>query len=100
MRYWRILVKTGNGRQFFTKAVEISASRAVLRGDHALPTGTLCDLQIVAPSMDKKLPARVADFKAEVRGVIFASGGVRLDFMIKSLSSEARQLIGSQKVGT
>ncbi len=100
MRYWQVWVKPGDGRQFFTKAIEISVSRAVLRGDHALSTGTVCDLQIVAPSMDKKQPAIVADFKAEVRGVIFASGGVRLDFRIKSLSSEARQLIGSQKVGT
>lgn len=99
MRYWRILVKPGDGRQFFTKAVEISASRAVLCGDHALPTGTACNLQIVAPSMDKKQPARVADLQAEVRGVIFASGGIRLDLRINSLSSEARQLIGSQKVG-
>ena len=99
MRYWRILVKSDDGRQFFTKAVEISASRAVLRGDHALPTGAVCDLQIVAPSLDKMQPPKVADLQAEVRGVIFSSGGIRLDLRIKSLSSEARQLIGSQNAG-
>jgi hypothetical protein len=96
MRYWQILVKSDNGRQFLTKAVEISTSRAVLCGDHALPTGAACNLQIVAPSFDKKQPAQVADLQAEVRGVVFAPSGIRLDLKIKSLSSEARQLIGSQ----
>jgi hypothetical protein len=46
MRYLRVLVKSKDGRQFFSRAVVISESRAVLRGEHVLPTGMLCDLQI------------------------------------------------------
>ena len=79
MRYWRVLVRSGDGRQFVARAVEFSASRALLCGNHALPTGEECDLQIVAPSFDKKQPPTVADLKAEVRGVIFASNDIRLD---------------------
>lgn len=99
MRYWRVLVKSGDGRQFYTRAVEISASRIVLRGDHVLPTGMLCDLQIIIPSLDEKLPAGMAGLQAEVGGVIFASGDIRLNFRVTSLSNEARQLIGSRKAG-
>lgn len=95
MRYWRVLVKSGDGRQFFARALKVSASRAVLRGDHALPAGTVCDLQIVVPSWVGENPGAVAGLRAEVSEVVFASGGIRLDLMVKSLSYEARQLIES-----
>lgn len=98
MRYWRILVKSGDGRQFFAKPVEISASRAVLRGDHALPNGMVCDLQIVVPSPDEKILAG-ASMQAEVGEIVFASGEIRLEFRVKSLSSEAQQLINSRRMG-
>lgn len=97
MRYWRVLVKSGDGRQFFTRAVEISENRAVLRGDLILPTGMVCDLQIIIPSQDENLPAAVAVLQAEVGVVVFAAGDIRLDFRVKSLSDEARQLIYSRK---
>ncbi len=97
MRYWRVLVKSGDGRQFFTRAVEISESRAVVRGDHALPNGMACDLQVIIPSRDEKQPATAAGMQAEVGAVVFASGDIRLDFRVKSLSHEARQLIDSRK---
>jgi len=99
MRYWRVLVKSGDGRQFFTRAVEITENRAVLRGDHALPAGMVCDLQIIIPSQDAIQPAGVAGLQAEVGAVVFASGDIRLDFMVRSLSNEARQLIASRKAG-
>lgn len=97
MRYWRVLVKSGDGRQFFTRVVEISASRAVLRGDHVLPAGMSCDLQIIIPSRDEKQPAGVAGLQAEVGVAVFASGDIRLELRIKSLSDEARSLIDSRK---
>lgn len=99
MRYWRVLVKSGDGRHFSTRAVEISASRAVLRGQHALPAGMACDLYVVIPSRDEKLPASVAGLQAEVSAVVFASGDIQLELRIKSLSGEARSLIDSRKAG-
>lgn len=97
MRYWRVLVKTGDGRQFFTRAVEISANRAVLRGDHALPVGMGCDLQVIVPPPDDRQPPGAAGLQAEVGEVVFASGAIRLDFRVKSLSDEARQLIDARR---
>lgn len=99
MRYWRVLVKPGDGRQFFTRAVEISVHRAILCGDQALPAGMACDLQVIIPSRDEKQPAGVAGLQAEVGAVVFASGDIRLELRIKSLSDEARSLIDSRKAG-
>lgn len=99
MRYWRVLIKSGDGRQFFTRAVEISENRAVLRGDHVLSTGMVCDLQIIIPARDEMQSAGVASLEAEVGGVVFASGDIRLDFRVRSLSNEARQVIASRKAG-
>lgn len=99
MRYWRVLVKPCDGRQFFARAVEISASRAILRGDQALPAGMVCDLQIIAPPSNDQQPPTVVGLKAQVSDVVFASGDICLDFRVKSLSDEARQMIGSRKVG-
>jgi len=98
MRFWRILVKSGDGRQFYTRAVEVSASSAMLRGDHALPTGMVCELLVIIPSLDEKQPAGMASLQAEVFEVVFACGDILLDFRVKSLSNEARQLINKYKV--
>ena len=98
MRYRLVLVKSGDGRQFFTRAVEISANRAVLCGEHALPVGMACDLQVIIPARDAKQPAGVAGLQAEVGAVIFAFSDIRLELRVKSLSDEARQLIDSRKV--
>jgi hypothetical protein len=99
MRYWRVLVKPGNGSQFFTRAVEISAHRVILRGEQALPTGMECGLQIVVPPPNDQQPPVLADLHAEVGTVVFASGDIRLEFRVKSLSDEARQLIDSRRPG-
>lgn len=97
MRYWRVLVESGDGRRFFTRAVEISASRAVLRGDHALPAGMPCDLRVIVPPPDDKQPPAMVGLHAEVGEVVFTSSGIRLDFRVKSLSDEARQLIDARR---
>ena len=97
MRYRLVLVKSGDGRQFFTRAVEISASRAVLCGEHALPAGMACDLQVIIPTRDKNQPAGVAGYQAEVGEVVFASGDIRLELRAKSLSDEAKRLLDSLK---
>lgn len=94
MRYWRVLVESGDGRRFSTRAVEVSASRAVLRGDHALPTGMACDLQVIVPPPNDQQPPGVAGLRAEVDEVVFAAGDILLDLRVKSLSDEARRLIG------
>jgi hypothetical protein len=99
MRYWRVLVKPGNGSQFFTRALEISAHRVILRGDHALPAGMKCDLQVVIPPPNDQQPPAVAGLQAEVGAVVFASGDIRLEFRVKSLSDEARQLIDARRQG-
>lgn len=99
MRYWRVLVESSDGRRFSTRALEISASRVILRGEHALSTGMMCELQIVVPSQDEKCPATMAGLRAEVGEVVFASGNIRLDFRVKSLSDEARELIDSRRAG-
>jgi len=99
MRYWRVLVKPGDGRQFFTRAVEISAHRAILRGDQALPAGMECDLQIFVPPPNDQQPPALAGLRAEVGAVVFASGDIRLEFRVKSLSDEARQLIDARRPG-
>lgn len=59
----------------------------------------MCDLQIIVPPPNDQQPPAVAGLRAEVGGVVFASGGIRLDFRVKSLSDEARQLIDSQRTG-
>lgn len=97
MRFRRVLVKSGDGRQFYTRAVEISANSAMLRGDHALPTGMACELEVIIPSLDEKQPAGMASLQAEVFEVIFAAGDILLDFRVKSLSNEARQLLDKYK---
>lgn len=93
MRYWRVLVEPGDGRQFFARVLEITAHRAILRGEQALPAGMECDLQIFVPPPNNRQSPGVAGLRAEVSGVVFASGGIRLDFRVKSLSDEARQLL-------
>lgn len=99
MRYWRVLVKPGDGRQFFTRAVEISADRAILRGDQALPAGMVCELQIIVPPPNDQQPPAVAGLRAEVSSVVFASGGIRLEFRVKTLSDEVQQLLDSRRLG-
>jgi hypothetical protein len=37
--------------------------------------------------------------RAEVGVVVFVSGDIRLEFMVKSLSDEARQLIDTRRPG-
>jgi len=97
MRYWRVFVESGDGRRFPTRAVEISESRAILRGEHALPAGMVCDLQIIVPPPNDQQPPAVAGLRAEVGAVVFTSGGIRLDFRVKSLSNEAKLLIDARK---
>lgn len=97
MRNWRVWVRSGDGRQFAARALEISASRAVLRGEHVLPGGMLCDLQVVIPAADETQPATTAALQAEVGHAVFAAGDVRLECRVVSLSREARQLIESRK---
>lgn len=97
MRNWRVWVKSGDGRQFAARALEISASRAVLRGEHVLPGGMLCDLQVVIPATDETKSATLAGLQAEVGHAVFSAGDVRLECRVVSLSREARQLIESQK---
>lgn len=84
MRFWRVLVKSGDGRQFYTRAVEISTSSAMLRGDHALPTGMVCDLQVIIPSLDEKQPAGMVSLQAEVFEVVFAAGDILLDLRVNA----------------
>jgi hypothetical protein len=97
MRNWRVWVKSGDGRQFAARALEISADRAVLRGEHVLPGGMLCDLQIIIPAADETKSATTAGLQAEVGHAVFAAGHVRLECRVVSLSREARQLIESRK---
>jgi hypothetical protein len=52
-----------------------------------------CDLQVIIPN------AGVASLQAEVGVAVFASGDIRLELRIKSLSDEARSLIDSRKAG-
>lgn len=99
MRYWRVLVESGDGRRFSTRAVEITASRAVLCGDQALPVGMACDLQVIVPPPDDKQPPGMAGLQAEVGEVVFVSSDIRLDLRVKSLSDEARRLIDTRKAG-
>ncbi|MDP4027747.1 MAG: hypothetical protein Q8P42_02080 [Gallionella sp.] len=99
MRYWRVLVKPGDGTQFFTRAVEISAHRAIVRGGQALPAGVVCDLHIFVPPPNSQQPPAVVGLRAEVGAVVFASGDIRLEFRVKSLSDEAQQLIDSRRLG-
>ena len=99
MRYWRVLVKPGDGRQFFTRAMEISAHRAILYGDHALPAGMVCDLHIFVPSPNDRQPPVVVGLQAAVGSVVLASGSIRLEFKVKSLSDGAQQLINSRRSG-
>lgn len=97
MRHLKVLVRSGDGRQFPTRAVEISEKHAVLRGDQILPAGTVCDLQIIVPPPDDKQPPSVVGLQAEVGEAVFASGDIRLDLRVKSLSDEARRLIEARK---
>lgn len=99
MRHWRVWVESGDGRRFPTRALEISASRAVLRGEHALPVGMMCDLRIIVPPPDDRQSPGVAGLRAEVNEAIFASGAIRLDFRVRSLSDEARRLIDARGAG-
>lgn len=96
MRYWRVVVKPGDGRHFFSRIEEISESRAVVRGDRALPAGTVCDLHIGVPSWDGQKPALMAGLQVEVDEVIFSSAGVRLALKVRSLDSGARRLIAER----
>jgi len=95
MRYFKVLVKSGNGRQFFCRVMEISASRVVLRGDYILPVGMVCDLQVIIPSVDEKKPSGSIDLRAEVGEVIFSEGYIRLECRIKSLGNEAGKLLAA-----
>lgn len=97
MRYWRVLVSPEGGRQFSARALEISASRVVLYGDHALPAGVLCNLQMIVPPPNDQQPPGMAGLRAEVGGVVFAAGDIRLELRVKSLSDEARQLIDARR---
>lgn len=99
MRYWRVLVKPGDGTQFFTRALEISAHRAIVSGGQALPAGVACDLHIFVPPPNDQQPPAVVGLRAEVGSVVFASGDIRLEFRVKSLSDEARQLIDTRRSG-
>jgi len=99
MRYWRVVVKPGDGTQFFTRAVEISAHRAIVCGDQALPAGMVCDLHIFVPPPNDQQPPVVVGLQAAVGTVVFASGSIRLEFKVKSLSDEAQQLINSHRAG-
>jgi hypothetical protein len=96
MRNWRVLVKSSDGRRFSTRAIEISAERAVVRGDWVLPNGMVCDLQLVIPPQTVTQLAGEANLQAEVSEVVFSSWDIHLDFRIKSLSSEARKWIESR----
>ncbi|MDX8400910.1 MAG: hypothetical protein R8K20_11795 [Gallionellaceae bacterium] len=75
----------------------MSEERAVLHGEHVLPTGTVCDLQLIKPSLANKQPDKAADLRVEVGSVIFSGGNIRLNLKVKSLSSAARQIINAQK---
>jgi hypothetical protein len=92
MRYWRVLVKPDGGGHFFTRAVEISPHRAVVRGEQALPVGTACDLHIIVPPPSDQQPPAMAGLRGEVREAVFASDGIRLDFSVRSLSEEVQRL--------
>ena len=96
MSYWRVFVRSNDGRQFYARAMEISEYRAVLRGAHVLPGGMVCDLQVIIPARDETQPAGEADLEAEVDEVIFTGGDIRLNLRVKSLSREARSLIARQ----
>ena len=58
-----------------------------------------CDLQIFVPPSNDQQPPAVAGLRAEVGAVVFASGDIRLELRVKSLSDEARQLIDSRRPG-
>lgn len=95
MCYWRVFVKSGDGRKFFSTAMNVSTHRMVLRGDHVLPTGMVCDLQIIIPPLNENQHAGVAVLQAEVDEVVFSSGDVQLHLKVKSLSNDARRLISA-----
>ena len=95
MRFFKVVVKLGNGRQFFCRVMEISPSRVVLRGDYILPVGMACDLQVIIPSLDEKMPSSSVDLRAEVHEVIFSEGYIHLECRIKSLSNEAGKLLAA-----
>lgn len=96
MRFWRALVESGDGKWFSARTLAASSSRVVLYADQALPKGARCNLQILVPAPDKGLPARVARLRGEVSEVIFHADGIRLDFRVRPLSDEARQLIDAK----
>ena len=98
MRYCRVLVKSGDGKRFFARMLDISVSHAVLRGDYVLPAGMLCDLQLMLPPAGERQPARILDMQAVVDSVYFASGAIRLELKIKSLGNDVRRLIESLPV--
>lgn len=97
MQYCQVWVKSIDGRRFLSRVVEISEHHTVLRGAHMLPSGMVCDLQVIIPAPDEKQPSSVADLQAEVDEVVFSSGDICLNFKVKSLSREARHLISSRK---
>lgn len=56
-------------------------------------------MRIIVPPLDDRQHPGVAGLRAEVSEMAFASGAIRPDIRVKSLSDEARQLIDSRKPG-
>jgi hypothetical protein len=95
MQYYKVLVSQDYGKKFYARVVDISVRNMVLRGEQSLPVGVLCDMQVCIPSVNEKISSYNVGIKAEVRQVIFTEGFIHLDCSIKSLSSEARQILGA-----
>ena len=96
MLCWQVFVRSNDGRQFAARAIKISEYRAVLRGEQVLPSGTMCDLRVIIPARDATQSASEAELQAEVGEVIFVGRDIHLNLRVKSLSQEARRLIGRQ----
>ena len=95
MRFSWVTVKSGDGKQFTSRILNISENHAVLLSEHVLPAGMACTVQENIPAHKERKPNN-ADLQAEVCEVIFSPAGIHLHLKIKSLNDEAKRLINSK----